>query len=79
MLERRIQTLIYLIKMQFGFMPREETGNAIFIVRWMQEDYQKNEKKLYICFVGTEKQFDRVPQKVMVWAMRKKALLEITV
>ena len=38
----------------------------------MQEEYQKKDKKLYMCFVDMEKAFDRVPRKVMEWAMRKR-------
>ena len=53
--------------------------NAIFIVRRMQEEYQKKDNKLYMCFVDIEKAFDRVPRKVMEWAMRKKGLSEIMV
>ena len=68
-LERRIRTLINLNKMQFGFMPGKGTVDAIFIVRRMQEEYQK---KLYVCFVDMEKAFKRVPRKVMEWAGHKK-------
>ena len=78
-LERRIQTLVNLNEMQLGFMPEKETVDAIFIVRRMQEEYQKMDKKLYMCFVDMEKAFDRVPRKVMVWAMRKKGLSEVIV
>ena len=53
--------------------------DAIFIVRRMQEEYQKKNKKLYMCFVDMEKAFDRVPRKVMEWAMRKKGLSEVIV
>ena len=31
----------------------------------------------YMCFVDLEKAFDRVPSRVMEWAMRKKGLPEI--
>ena len=51
--------------MQFGFMPRKGTVDAIFIVRRMQEEYEKKDKKLYRCFVDIEKAFKRVPKKVM--------------
>ena len=77
-LGRRKRTLINLNKMQFGFMPGKETLDAIFMVRRMQEDYQKD-KKLYVCFVDIEKAFDRVPRKVTEWAMRKKGLSEVMV
>ena len=78
-LERRIRTLVSVNKMQFGFMPGKETMNAIFIVRRMQEEYQKKEKKLYMCLVDMEKAFDRVPRKVIEWAIKKKSLSEIMV
>ena len=32
-----------------------------------------------MCFVDTEKPFDRVPRKVMEWAMRKKGLPHVIV
>ena len=50
-LERQIQTLINLKRMHLGFMPAKETMGTIFIVRRMQEAFQKQEKKLYMCFV----------------------------
>ena len=78
-LERRIRTLVNLNEMQFGFMPGKGTVDAIFVVRRMQEEYQKKDKKLYLCFVDIEKAFDRVPRKAMEWAMRKKSLSEVIV
>ena len=78
-LERRIRTLINLNEMQFGFMPGKGTVDAIFIVKRMQEEYQKKDKKLYMCFVDMEKAFDRVSRKVMEWAMRKKGLSKVIV
>ena len=38
----------------------------------MQENYLKKNRKLFICFVDLEKAFDRVPRKVIEWALRKK-------
>ena len=43
--------------MQFGFMPGKEKVDAIFIVRRIQEEYQKD-KKLYMCFIDMEKAFE---------------------
>ena len=42
-LERRIRTLINWNKMKFGFMPEKGTVDAIFIVRRIEEEYQKKD------------------------------------
>ena len=59
-------------------MPGKGTTDALFVVRRMQEEYS-NKKKLYMCFVDIEKALDRVPRKVMEWAMGKKGLPEVIV
>ena len=69
-----MRLLISLDTMQFGFMPGKGTTDALFIVRRMQEEYCDKGKYLYMCFVDLEKAFDRVPRKVMEWALRKKAV-----
>ena len=58
-LERRIRILVNLNEIQFGFKPGKGRVDAIFIVRRMQEEYQKKDKKLYMCFVDIEKAFDQ--------------------
>ena len=78
-LEKKIQKLVNVDAMQFGFMPGRGTTDALFVVHGMQEEYRNKKKKLYMCFVDIEKAFDRVPRKVMEWAMRKKGLLEVIV
>ena len=55
-------------------MPEKGTVDAIYIVRRMQEEYQKKNKNLHMCFVDMKKAFDRVPRKVMELAMKKKGL-----
>ena len=65
--------------MQFGFMPGRGTTDAKFVVRRMQEEYMDKKKKLYMCFVDIEKTFDKVPRKMMGWAMRGKGLPEVIV
>ena len=78
-LERKIRELVHIDSMQFGFMPGRGTTDALFVVRRMQEEYRNKKKKLCICFVDIKKAFDRVPRKVMEWAMRKKGLPEVIV
>ena len=56
---------------QFGFVPGRGTTDAIFVVRQMQEKYLAVNKRLYMAFVDLQKAFDRVPQKVIWWTLRK--------
>ena len=65
--------------MQFGFMPGRSTTDAIFIVRQLQEKFLAKGKTLYLAFVDLEKAFDRVPRKVVWWAMRKMKVPEVLV
>ena len=60
-------------------MPGKGTIDAVFILRRIQEEFLAKQKKLYMCFVDLEKAFDRVPRKVVEWAMRKKGIPEALV
>ena len=60
---------------QFGFVPGRGTTDAIFVVRQLQENLAAN-KRLYMAFVDLEKAFDRVPWKVIWWALRKLGMEE---
>lgn len=70
-IEQKIREDVDIDDMQFGFMPGKGTMDAIFIARQLQERYLGKKKKLYFAFVDLEKAFDRVPRKVVRWALRE--------
>ena len=69
-LDSFIQEMLDIDAMQIGFVPGRGTTDAIFIIRHLQEKYIAASKPLYFAFVGLEKAFDRVPRKVLWWALR---------
>ena len=70
-LDGLIRQLVSIDDSQFGFVPGRGTTDAIFVVRQLQEKYLAANKRLYMAFVDLEKAFDRIPQKVIWWALRK--------
>ena len=43
----------------------------IFLLRQLQEKYLGKRKNLYLAFVDLEKVLDRLPRRIVWWAMRK--------
>ena len=66
-----IRQVVSIDDSQFGFVPGRGTTDAIFVVRQLQEKYPAVNKRLYMAFTDLEKAFDRVPRKVIWWALRK--------
>ena len=75
--DEMIREMVEIDEMQFAFVPGRGTTDAIFIIRQLQEkflhlkDSSGKNLTLYFAFVDLEKAFDRVPRKVLWWAMRK--------
>ena len=66
-----IRQVVSIDDSRFGFVPGRGTTDAIFVVRQLQEKYLAANKRLYMALVDLEKAFDRVPRKVIWWALRK--------
>ena len=75
-MEKIIRERVFTDDMQFGFMPRWSTTDAIFILRHLQEKHLAKNRKLYFAFVDLKKAFDQVPRKVIWWVMQKLGLEE---
>ena len=66
-----IRQVVSIDDSQFGFVPGRGTTIAIFLVPQLQEKYLAVNKRLYMAFLDLEKSLDRVPRKVIWWALKK--------
>ena len=51
--------------LQYGFMQRKGTTNAIFVLRMIMGHSVEKQKDVLICFINYEKTFDKV--NIMIW------------
>ena len=66
-----IRQVVSINDSHFGFVPGRGITDAIFVVLQLQEKYLAVNKRLYMAFVDLEQAFDRIPGKVIWWALRK--------
>ena len=71
-----IRQVVTIDESQFGFVPGSDTTDAIFVIRQLKENYLTLGKHFNMAIVDLQKAFDRIPQKVIRWAMRKLVLYE---
>ena len=66
-----IRQVVSIDDSQFGFVSGRGTTDAIFVIRQLQKKYLAANKRFYMTFIDLEKAFDRMPRKVIWWALRK--------
>ena len=70
-LDSSIHQMVNVEVKQLAFLPGRGTTDAIFIVRQLQKKYIAAANiRLYFAFIYLEETFDRVPRKVLWWALR---------
>ena len=77
-IEKRHRRMVTSNKMQFGFISEKGTNDAVYLHNVESRVLCKG-KKLHMCFVDLEKALNRVPRKLLEWAMRKKGIPQVLV
>ena len=69
--------MIDIDKIQYGLMPRRGTVDAAFVLKRPAEKFTT--KNTFFVIVDLEKDFDRVPRKLIRFALRRKGVSEYLV
>ena len=72
----RLWEIVEIEENQLGYQRDKSTIDGIFILRQLQERYGEKKKLLYHIFVDLEKAFDRIPRRMIEWALRRKMVPE---
>ena len=70
--------MIDIDKIQYGLMPRRGTVDAAFVLKRPAEKFT-TKNTLFFVIVDLEKDFDRVPRKLIRFALRRKGVSEYLV
>ncbi|KAH1211080.1 LINE-1 retrotransposable element ORF2 protein [Glycine max] len=73
-IERRLRKETQVTENQFGFMPGRSTMEAIYLIRWVMEQYRMDQQDLHLIFIDLEKAYDRVPREILWKALEKKGV-----
>ena len=60
LLDGCLHDVVYIDKMQYGFMPGRGTVDAVFLLRRLSEKFRAKKKKLFFIFFDLEIAFDWV-------------------